>query len=151
MPLMTEREKAQGRKDSAKFRQRHPERAAELQLVSYLKRREQRLQTNRDWYALHREKVDAIKRTQPCLDCFRTYPPCVMEYHHTKEDKKDTVSRLLGRRKWSVIQTEIDKCELLCANCHRIRTSLDIEKKKLSGRPRKYPTPGAKVEAPSDE
>lgn len=50
----------------------------------------------------------------------------VLEFHRRDHDAKlKGVARLLNRR-WSVIQTELDKCDLLCANCHR---EVEVEKK----------------------
>ena len=46
-----------------------------------------------------------------------------MEFHHTNSKIKDSnVSKLLSR-KWEVLQEELDKCILLCSNCHRIEHS----------------------------
>ena len=42
-----------------------------------------------------------------------------LEFHHIK-NKNDSVARLInGGYRWSSIEKEIDKCILLCANCHR--------------------------------
>jgi len=74
------------------------------------------LQRNRDY-------VNEIKSRTPCLDCGVQYHPQVMEYDHVRGDKVDAVAYLVRtRRSIKVIQTEIDKCELVCANCHRMRT-----------------------------
>lgn len=40
-------------------------------------------------------------------------------FHHKIGDKKENVSQLLNKR-WSIIKKEIDKCQLLCNNCHQI-------------------------------
>ncbi len=54
-----------------------------------------------------------------CLDCGNN-DHRVLVFDHLN-DKVDNVSRLLGK-KWDTVQKELDKCELVCANCHKIRT-----------------------------
>lgn len=63
-------------------------------------------------------------KNKPCLDCGIIYPAFVMDFDHRKgEEKINNVARLV-RDGWSKekILLEIDKCDLICANCHRIRT-----------------------------
>lgn len=70
--------------------------------------------------AKHRAIVAEIKKA-PCTDCGQTYPSYVMDFDHTSTQKLLNVSALCG---WSLkaLLTEIGKCELVCSNCHRIRT-----------------------------
>lgn len=69
------------------------------------------------------DKITAIKETTPCCDCKRLYPACCMEFDHRGNDKHEEVGYLVAMTKsWDIIQTEIGKCDLVCANCHRIRT-----------------------------
>jgi len=42
----------------------------------------------------------------------------VLTFHHTDRDNKYDNLSSLWHREWSIIETELDKCELLCANCH---------------------------------
>jgi hypothetical protein len=66
--------------------------------------------------------LDSLKADIPCNDCGLIYPIYVMEWDHLK-DKKFTISRItrkiVSRER---ILEEIKKCELVCANCHRIRS-----------------------------
>lgn len=56
-----------------------------------------------------------------CFDCGLICPPYVYDIHHLDGDTKlDNPSRLL-RGDWEVAKAELDKCVLLCANCHRER------------------------------
>lgn len=44
----------------------------------------------------------------------------VYEFHHKDPTKKDfTISGKGHCRSWERVKTELDKCILLCANCHR--------------------------------
>ena len=54
-----------------------------------------------------------------CNDCGVKYPDVVYDFHHIDPSKKDFT---IGKsRNWSKIEKELEKCEMLCANCHRIR------------------------------
>jgi len=60
-----------------------------------------------------------------CFDCGRVYPAYVYDIHHLDGNTKlDNPSRLL-RGDWEVAKAELDKCVLLCANCHRERHHSD--------------------------
>ena len=55
-----------------------------------------------------------------CMDC-GIDNTLVLEFHHRDPNVKDsTVTGILGR-KWDRLIEEIEKCDLICANCHRIR------------------------------
>lgn len=62
----------------------------------------------------------------PCVDCGNSNP-IVLEFDHVSGEKIAPVS-VLVHDSWSLenIQNEINKCEVRCANCHRIKTSKDF-------------------------
>lgn len=67
--------------------------------------------------------VQDLKESSPCLDCGQFYHYCVMQYDHRDSSEKiDSVSRLLNRVTMDAVRKEIDKCDLVCANCHAIRS-----------------------------
>jgi hypothetical protein len=71
-----------------------------------------------------RRFVDNAK-SQPCLDCGVQFPPCAMDFDHVRGTKVADLARLrLARGGWSKLVDEIAKCEVVCANCHRLRTKL---------------------------
>ncbi len=49
------------------------------------------------------------------------YDRCVtaLEFHHRDPDEKDEDICVLTKSSWERIASEIEKCDLLCANCHR--------------------------------
>ncbi len=56
-----------------------------------------------------------------CADCKKEYPPYVYDFHHLDGSTKlDNPSRAL-RGDWEKAREELDKCVLLCSNCHRGR------------------------------
>lgn len=58
----------------------------------------------------------------PCVDCGET-DPIVLEFDHLR-DKRFEISAAIRGRNWQTILDEIEKCEVVCANCHRRRTAL---------------------------
>lgn len=67
-------------------------------------------------------KVKAIEyKGGKCADCNTEYPREVYDFHHLDPSEKDVDWGRLRLRSWDSIVKELDKCVLLCANCHRIR------------------------------
>lgn len=65
-----------------------------------------------------------LKRS-PCVDCSGVFQPCQMDFDHVRGDKVANVGRLVARHaSYQKILEEVAKCELVCANCHRIRTQI---------------------------
>ena len=57
-----------------------------------------------------------------CMDCgFNGHPAALDFDHRVGTDKCKNIGGML-RYPWAKILTEISKCDLVCANCHRIRT-----------------------------
>lgn len=55
-----------------------------------------------------------------CVECGVEEPAC-LEFHHVEGEKRSSVAGLLADgRPLERIRAEIAKCELLCANCHRL-------------------------------
>ena len=69
-----------------------------------------------------RAKVSAIKESAGCADCGEKYPACVMDFDHVRGKKFLEVPKLISRGSWKAVQKEIQKCDLVCSNCHRLRT-----------------------------
>lgn len=61
--------------------------------------------------------------SHPCMDCGQS-DIRVLEFDHVRGNKSGNISRMVGLGySWSTILVEIAKCEVRCANCHRIRTN----------------------------
>lgn len=74
------------------------------------------------------KRIDYMKSKKdvPCADCGVKYPICCMDFHHEEERNqhfKKRVGVITEMKTWSIkrIDEELDKCVVLCANCHRIR------------------------------
>lgn len=64
----------------------------------------------------------AVKYKQSkCLDCGGSYPDCVYDFHHLDPSTKDYNPSTSMKLSLEVMYAELDKCVMLCSNCHRIR------------------------------
>lgn len=71
----------------------------------------------------NRENLLNYFKTHPCIKCGETNP-IVLDFDHRSEDeKKYGISKMIYSYNWDTILAEIEKCDVLCSNCHRIRTS----------------------------
>ncbi len=63
-------------------------------------------------------------KNKPCADCDESYPYYIMDFDHKPDsEKKYLINKLVKTgTAISTLQKEIDKCDVVCSNCHRIRT-----------------------------
>lgn len=66
--------------------------------------------------------VFAYKESHGCADCGQFFPHFVMEFDHCRGPKAGNVSTLAHSWGLTRLMAEIEKCDLVCANCHRFRT-----------------------------
>jgi hypothetical protein len=97
---------------------------------------------SRRWYERHKDRqIDTVRalqrrkaaevaaivaelKAEPCTDCGRSFPPEAMDFDHVRGTKIAGISQLVrGSHSLEAVLAEIAKCELVCANCHRIRTA----------------------------
>ena len=86
--------------------------------------------TNDEWRQERRNKINTVNKQNKekaiafmggkCFDCGGIFPSAVYDFHHldmsTKEYNPSHILRNLEKGK-----EELEKCVLLCSNCHRIR------------------------------
>jgi hypothetical protein len=85
---------------------------------------------NREYLAAHqRARVEQcrwysrwVRENTPCADCGIEYKWFQMEYDHVDGRTGPTVSQLVGQGTLQKLTTEINKCDVVCANCHSTRT-----------------------------
>lgn len=57
-----------------------------------------------------------------CVDCGGKFHPAIFDFHHVDQKEKDfSISSITSTKLTDPIKSELDKCVLLCANCHRLR------------------------------
>lgn len=105
---------------------------------------EKRRAYQREWYAKHKAQhierarqsssrqrsalrlmVKAYKENHPCSDCSEQYPHYVMDFDHieSRGAKYANVADLVRKCvSFSTMMEEMSKCDVVCSNCHRIRT-----------------------------
>lgn len=72
-----------------------------------------------------RAQAQALRelRSVPCQDCHRRLSPYSMEFDHRHPTtKSQRVMAMVGRAGMQRILAEVAKCDVVCANCHRMRT-----------------------------
>jgi|ERR1039458_437543 hypothetical protein len=88
---------------------------------------EKRRSAARTWNARKRDELRVIIREAkavPCKDCQVSYPYYVMHFDHVRGVKVRNISRMVQQPSAQSLEDlllEIDKCEVICANCHALR------------------------------
>ncbi len=123
----------------------HRERKAEVSRIWYSKNKERAAAWGKVWRLDNPEKVKAtqvrydkkkhrvidflIKKYGgiPCMDCSGVFAWCAMDFDHRPDEVKEFGVGSKGRLKatperLAEVEKEIAKCNLVCSNCHRVRT-----------------------------
>jgi hypothetical protein len=86
-----------------------------------------------DYYKLKYKKYRAAKlveinsvlnplKSQPCADCQLAFSPICMDFDHLRNKRANVAQLVSSLRPLEEILSEVAKCELVCACCHRTRT-----------------------------
>lgn len=72
----------------------------------------------------NRSSMEDLLKLSKCKDCGNA-DWRVLEFDHLEGfEKLGNVGDMVRNRNWSTIEKEISKCDIVCANCHRLRTYL---------------------------
>ena len=88
--------------------------------VEYLERVDKR---KKEKTKENREKLLEYFKEHHCVKCGENNPIVLDFDHRDEKEKKYGISNMITSYNWVTILTEIQKCDVLCANCHRIKTS----------------------------
>ena len=74
----------------------------------------------------YKTKLRAVKyKGGKCCDCNWSGNISCFDFHHKDPEQKDFTlgANIISSISWEKVLIELDKCDLLCSNCHRIRHS----------------------------
>lgn len=75
------------------------------------------------WKAARRAWIAEVKSEVGCIDCGYNEAPEALDFDHLPEfEKRFGIAQGCTNYSIETVQEEMDKCEVVCANCHRIRT-----------------------------
>jgi len=107
---LPQKDKEAGRSNSSKH-------AKKWYVKNKKKKKEQSQKSRKRAVKRNRKFVEALKLGSPC-PCGET-EPCCLSFHHENGDKTGNISDMVNRGYGIArIQKEIDKCSVLCLNCH---------------------------------
>ncbi len=111
-----------------------PERPTAIRQRDYDDKKQYRRDYMQERLRIYREWIQDYKVTHGCVDCGYNAHPHALEFDHIPErgKKKFLISHGAGRKIEKVL-AEIAKCDLVCANCHRVRTAQRGEESGWSG------------------
>jgi hypothetical protein len=86
-------------------------------------------QNNKEGYFRRTKKYkDSVKKfldskkSVPCFDCGETYPSFVMDFDHLSDKTFNISHAAAAGYSLKRIKEEVNKCQVVCSNCHRERT-----------------------------
>ena len=71
----------------------------------------------------NRERLNQIKLEAGCARCGYNEHPAALDFNHLDPSQKTAnIAEKCTNWSWKKLQEEVDKCEVLCANCHRVHS-----------------------------
>ena len=71
----------------------------------------------------HLPALQSYKEDQGCFDCGLDYPHFVLEFDHRPGERKfGNVYHVLKKYGSDKAWAEVKKCDVVCSNCHKLRT-----------------------------
>lgn len=86
-----------------------------------------KLLQHRQYRARRMQALNDIKLARGCVDCGYAEHPAALDFDHRDREAKGAqwARRSFAaniERNWADLLTEIAKCDVRCANCHRIKS-----------------------------
>lgn len=99
-----------------------PEKQRLAQKTSQVRLRSVQRERDRIRKEENKNKIRELKESTPCADCKLNYPYYVMQFDHVTGVKVGGIAEFVANRQFKKAWEEIEKCEIVCSNCHAIRT-----------------------------
>ncbi len=84
-----------------------------------------RKEYRRGRYLEKKTYLDALKVANGCDDCGNLFPSVCLDFDHRDPENKVANVSQLHSCSWETLKKEVEKCDIVCANCHRLRTFPD--------------------------
>lgn len=102
-----------------------PERAKQYGKKHYLDNKLQYSGRTKQYRLILRDEINKFKEAAGCTDCKIMYPYYVLQFDHLDgHTKSATINNLIRSSTRAAVLAEIEKCEIVCANCHAARSFL---------------------------
>lgn len=102
------------------YRQQNPEKFRKQRREEYARNPERFKRANKASSDKRARILARYKMLKGCVRCGYRENPVALEFHHRDPSLKSfTVATGKGKA-WRKVKAEIKKCDVLCANCHRI-------------------------------
>jgi len=79
----------------------------------------------RNFYAKRKKRLRDLKRKLTCARCGFDDSRALEFHHKDPADKKFKISEKAWSYSWDRVLAEVEKCDVLCSNCHRIEHFTD--------------------------
>jgi hypothetical protein len=96
------------RKCQKEYRKKHYEENKQ----KYIDKAKRITHKNKEWFA-------ELKSNKKCLVCSESHPSCLEFHHKNPLEKEGNLAEMIGHSSRNKVLEEIEKCILVCANCHR--------------------------------
>ena len=77
-------------------------------------------------YIRNRELLCQYLSKNPCISCGEPDIIVLDLHHRDMSTKRQEISNVLMSWCWELVEKEIKKCDVLCANCHRRTTAKEL-------------------------
>ena len=103
-------------KDASVRKEKH----AEYSRKYYLANKKKSIAANNAYRRQKREEWQLFKGTLKCTKCEYSHPAALDFHHIDPETKTNNVHTLAASGQYKKAFQEVEKCIVLCANCHRV-------------------------------